>query len=163
MITSENLSQLFPSEPEATPIHLDKTSFSQLFKSGIRGLAIIMFDEEWGPIVKYYYLRRSKLVSRLLSDKVFPVELAIAGKFADEIKLRDGTKILIESFQSNESGREKIHYIVVEVSKYCRESKIRNILKMLRSNLEKTSKLDNGVINHALKKILMRNSKKLTG
>ena len=152
--------ELLAGEPAPARLRLTRTALQKFIKIGCRGLAIIIFDETWGPTVRYYYLRRSKLVEKLLKNKAFPVELSIIGKYAEEIVLKDGTKILIWAFKSPAKSGEKTNYIVLEIDEKTDKSRLKPILRGLTEILAKNDRANVKLLNNIICSLLSKKSEK---
>ncbi len=136
-------------------IKLDRFSRNILRVLGGRSLAIIEFSDELGPIIKYYYNRRSKFISKLLDNSAFVVELAIVGKHAKELILKDGTRVLLREFLIPINGRLGSNYIVVEISPNANTSILQAVFDELSRMISNYKKFDPSLINKILKKILL--------
>jgi len=150
---------VFIEPPQPIRLKLSKHAFSTLLKIGARGLAVIISDEEWGPVVRYYYLKRSRLINSMLENKAFPAELSIIGKHAEELILKDGTKVLIWPFKTKSGDRYIVNYIVLEVGDNINKSELKKILKEISIRLEKNSADDPKFVNKLLKLVLEKRKK----
>ncbi|MHA1615853.1 MAG: hypothetical protein ACTSX9_00845 [Candidatus Njordarchaeales archaeon] len=130
---------------------------------GGRGIVIIEFDDAIGPIIKYYYNRRSRLVTELLSNSAFTVELAIAGKYAKEIILRDNTRVLLKEFKSKIDGRIGINYVVLEATANADIDALFKILEAIAKKITNEKKLTKSflsrIIHEAISFAKHRNTK----
>jgi len=147
---------IFSGEPLPERLSLSKRALNSFKKIGGKGLAIIVSDEEWGPIVKYYYLKRSKIVSKLLENKSLPVELSIAGKHAEEIIMKDGSKLMIFSYEvpSDTHSRKKTNYIIVEVRPDANAEKLKPIIEKLKKEITKIRNPNKGLLRRILINVL---------
>lgn len=149
-----NFEDIFTREPMPEKLQLNRRAFYNFTKIGGRGLAIIVSDEEWGPVVKYYYLRKSKLVSKLLENKSLPVELSIAGKYAEEIIMKDGSRVILFTYETPSEAyeRKKLNYIAIEVSPDIDIAKIKPLLTKLKNEIKRVKRPNKSL----LRKILIR-------
>ncbi len=149
---------IFSGEPAPEKIRLNRRALHNFKKIGGKGLAIIISDDEWGPIVRYYYLKRSRIVSKLLENKSLPVELSIAGKYAEELIMKDGSKIIIFSYETPSKiyDRKKINYIIVEVFPNIDAEKLTPIITKLKREISKMDSPDRSLLSKILTQILSK-------
>ncbi len=151
-----NFDSIFSGAPLPERLSLSRRALNSFKKIGGKGLAIIVSDEEWGPVVKYYYLKRSRIITKLLENKSLPVELSIAGKYAEEILMKDGSKLVISSYEvpSDKYKRKKTNYIVIEVSPDTNAEKLKPIMEKLKREIANVKNLNKGFLRKILINLL---------
>lgn len=151
-----SFNNIFSSEPKPEKLSLSRKALDSFKRIGGKGLAIIVSDEEWGPIVKYYYLKKSKIVSKLLENKSLPVELSIAGKYAEEIIMKDGSRLILFSYEvlSDTYDRKKTNYIVVEVSPDANSDNLKPIIEKLKHEITRIGNPDKRLLRKILINLL---------
>jgi len=147
----DDLIDIFAPEPQPEPLKLGRHALYNFTKAGGRGLAIIFFDNELGPIVKYYYLKRGKLISTLLKNKAFSVEMSIIGKYAEEIVLKNGVKALIYTFSFKNTDK---NFIVVELSEKNDKKLLKSIINEIVSKLKSVKKANSTEISKTIRSVL---------
>ena len=142
--------------PEPIKIYLGKEARMKLHRMGAKGIAIILFDEFWGPVFQYYYIKRSKLVSRLLENRAMPAELSIIGKYVREMVLKDGTRVLITPFITKGQGRDNVNFILVELRENVKNKrKLLELIMEVASELNGSEKIDLVKISNVIRKKLI--------
>lgn len=134
-------------------LKLDKNSWNKLKKLGIQGLSVILFDDNLGPIPRFVYSRHTRLIRRILQDRVFSSKVSILAKYACEAKLSDDSLMVIECFDSM-SERIKTNYIIAQIGDGAHRTKIRMLLKSLKRKLNGLSNITKETIENCLKEIL---------
>lgn len=104
--------------PEPEEIRVPADVKSKLRAIGARGLAVIYFDDLYGPVMRYFYADEgSEFVKSLLSNPAVAVELSIVSKHAKELRTASGATILIEQVRGDMDrfGRHKTHLVLLEL------------------------------------------------
>ncbi len=157
IMMEDNLTIPLVKAPEPTKIYLGKEARMKLHRMGAKGMAVILFDEFWGPVFQYYYIKRSKLVSRLLENRAMPAELSIIGKYVREMVLKDGTRVLIAPFITRGQGRDNMNFILVELRENVKNKKrLLELLTEVASELNGSEKIDLMKISNVIRKKLIK-------
>ncbi len=130
-------------------LRLNRTAWNLLRRLGVQGLSIIEFDDTVGPIPKFVYSRNSRLIRRILRDRIFSSKVSILAKYACEARLADDSRIIIETFESI-GNRVKTNYIVAQISENAKYTKVRNILKTLKRKLEGCKEIRKDIVEDCL-------------
>ncbi len=134
-------------------LRLNKSTLETLRRLGVQGLSIIEFDEHLGPVPKFVYSKHSRLIRRILRDRIFSSKVSILAKYACEARLIDDLHIVVESFESY-GRRLKTNYIIAQLSEDANIVRIRQVLRRLKRRLDGCREIRKDIIERYLMEIL---------
>jgi len=132
-------------------MHLDLgKDFRESFqRMGIKNIFIIEFDEMLGPKLKYF-TNRDDILNKMLTNPAFTAEITIFAKYADEVRLKDGRKLVINEMIIN----NKQNYIFIEIGRGHMSPKPLKFSKYIHEALMRKGEVNKDVLKKAIREAL---------
>jgi len=131
--------------PDVEEIHIPNKIENELYPLGISNIFIMFFDEAFGPRL-YSYAKKDEMIEKILENPAFGAEVTILAKYANEILLKNGKRLIIRDININ----QKQYYLFVQVNKGFISPKPLKIAKIIADMLEKNGKIDERIIVNSL-------------
>ena len=108
-------------EPKPTQVRVSRKILKRLRDSGVRNICITDYDDMYGPYLKYFLVKKSKLFEEITNNPTFLHDLLVLSKDTKEVLLRDDrTLILLRPLDE-----KYLKLILVETTKAFRDSAYR--------------------------------------
>ncbi|MGQ4892794.1 MAG: hypothetical protein ACP6IP_09960 [Candidatus Njordarchaeia archaeon] len=113
---------------------------------GIRNIFIIEFDEVLGPKLKFF-ASKDDILEKMIANPAFVAEITIFAKYANEVLLKDGRRLVIKEVLV----KNKQNYIFIEIGRNFLSPKPLKFARYMKEFLTKTGEISKESIKKAVR------------